>query len=85
MLRGVSVENVKFHARRKSARRWVFLNDTCAFCSICIGVGDGDSPPFSQKIGEIYFFSGKYQVKFGHFVNVSYIYLRENVLPPKVD
>ena len=55
----------------------------------------GTSP--QQKIGNKYFsgnyymycqiraFSGKNRVKFGHFVNCSYIFSGKNVLPPKVD
>ena len=28
------------------------------------------------------YFSGKYHVKFGHFINFSYIYLQAKCLPP---
>jgi len=40
---------------------------------LCIGVEDGDiNPPKGGKSGKV-FFSGKYQVKFGNFVNISCI------------
>jgi len=37
-----------------------------------------------SKIREKYF-SGNYYIKFGHFVNFSYIFEGKNVVPPKVD
>jgi len=64
-------------------------------------VGDGagehghvPSPTPRKKIGKIFFgilsskiraFSGKYQVKFGHFVSFSYIIFGQKCLAPKVD
>jgi len=39
------------------------------------------SPPTPQKKSGKKYFSGKYYVKFGHFVNFSYIFSCKNVLP----
>jgi len=54
---------------------------------LAIGAGDGGwevsghaPPKFGKKI-----FFGQYHVKFGHFVNIPYIFSGKNVLPPKVD
>jgi len=51
-----------------------------------IGVGDrgqGDTCPLPQRKIRKKNFSGN--VKIGHFVNFSYIFLGKNVVPPKVD
>ena len=37
-----------------------------------------------QLLCKIWHFSHKYHVKFGHFVNFSYIYFLSKVLPPKL-
>jgi len=51
-----------------------------------IGVGDGVQwvalPHYTPKKSRKIFSSGKRNVKFGHFVNISYIISGKNVLPP---
>jgi len=62
------------------------------FQAVAIGVGDGGGrgdghggglaePPSPQKNREKYF-SGNYYVKFGHFVNFSYIFGQKCIAPP---
>jgi len=46
-----------------------------------IGVGDGGTGACTPKIREKYFLGGKY-VKFGHFVNFSYMFFRQKCLAP---
>jgi len=47
-----------------------------------IGVEAGGTSPL-PKIGKKYF-SGNYHVKFGHFVNFSYIYFRARMSCPQM-
>jgi len=47
------------------------------------GVGDGGQGAFaSQNLGN--YFSGKYRVTFGHFVNFSCTYFRAKMSSPKL-
>ena len=50
-----------------------------------IGVGDGGTGGHLSPQNSGKYFSGKYHVKFGQFVNFSYIYFRAEMYCPKVD
>jgi len=67
-----------------TGRAWISSSmNGCSAVYHRIGVGDGGiCPLLLQKWGK-YFFSGKYRVKFGHFVSFLYIFWGQKCLAPQ--